>query len=100
MRKSRQSGVASPEIIRSVYPPGMQAILADIQSKIQYQNKYNEPSFESVAKIWLDQVEVDEDMEKAILVYLQKTIDARVEAIVSGGHRRSEERRVGKECTG
>lgn len=73
----------------SVYPPGMQAILADIQSKIQYQNKYNEPSFESVAKIWLDQVKVDEDMEKAILIYLQKTIDARVEAIVSGGHRGS-----------
>lgn len=72
-----------------VYPPGIQAILGEIQSNIQYKNKYNEPSFEYAVKVWKGQVKLDEDMEKVILKYLQKTIDARVEAIVSGGHRGS-----------
>lgn len=72
-----------------VYPPGIQAILGEIQSNIQYKNKYNEPSFEYAVKVWKEQVKLDADMEKAILKYLQKTIDARVEAIVSGGHRGS-----------
>lgn len=71
------------------FPKAMQGMLKQIKSDIGYNNHYNEPQFEELLEIWKKQVRLKKILESEILEYLVKTIDARVEAIVSGGHRNS-----------
>lgn len=58
-------------------------------SKAIYKEKYDEPDFITAYRTWKKQVNLTENMEKDILQFLQKMIDGRVNAIVSGGHRAS-----------
>lgn len=58
-------------------------------NEVIYIEKYGEPDFITVFEMWKKQVNLPDNVEKAILEYLQKMIDGRVNAIVSGGHRSS-----------
>lgn len=65
----------------------MQAMFSDIKHFIGYEKEYDEPEFTERFLQWKKQTVIPEDGKKEILTYLTKTIDARVEAIVGGGHR-------------
>lgn len=67
----------------------MKAIVSELEREFGYSQKYGEPAFENLICIWKKQVELDDILASEILSYLQKTIDGRVAAIVSGGHRNS-----------
>lgn len=69
----------------------MKDILHSIRSDVGYKNEYNEPEFEEVILRWrqTEKSALDKNMERKIFEYLQHTIDERVDAIVSGGHRGS-----------
>ena len=67
----------------------MQAMVSVIKQYIGYEKEYDEPEFSERFLQWKKQTVIPEDVKKEILTYLTKTIDARVEAIVGGGHRGS-----------
>lgn len=67
----------------------MRAILSELESDAGYREMYGEPTFTELITQWGKAVDVSKELEKHILDYLQKTIDSRVTAIVSGGHRKS-----------
>ena len=67
----------------------MQEMISSIKRYIGYDEEYGEPEFNERFLLWKKQIAIPGDMKKKIYTYLEKMIDARVEAIVGGGHRGS-----------
>ena len=67
----------------------MQEMISSIKRYIGYDEEYGEPEFNERFLLWKKQIAIPGDMKKKIYTYLEKMIDARVEAIVGGDHRGS-----------
>lgn len=67
----------------------MISVINEAGNDVRYHSLYGEPSFQEMISLWKKQVKLDKEIEEEILKYLQKMIDGRVAAIVSGGHRGS-----------